>query len=73
MGISAIKTKPDPPPNFTYHNMIKNIATSSFEKDYEVLSDLGKGAYAWVRKAKSRLTGQLRAVKIIDRKKHSKI
>ena len=74
MGIQAIRpANSEPPPNFTYHNMIKNIAHSSFEKDFQILENLGKGAYAKVDKARSRMTGQLRAVKIIDRKKHNKI
>lgn len=74
MGIRAIRgADTPPPPNFTYQNMVKNIAHTSFAKDYEVVGTLGKGAYAQVEKAKSRVTGQLRAVKIIDRKKHSKI
>lgn len=76
MGIQAIKpgnADTPKPPNFTYQNMIQNISTSTFKKDYEIVGSLGRGAYSQVEKARSRVTGQLRAVKIVDRKKHSKI
>ena len=44
----------------------KNIFTS---QDFEILSSLGSGAYAEVYKAKHKISGQIYAIKIIDKKK----
>lgn len=75
MGIQCMKApiSPPPVPAFTYKNMIKYNRDSAFDKDYELLQLLGRGSYAEVRKAKFKKTGRIRAVKIIDRNKHSKI
>ena len=44
----------------------KNNYTS---KDFEILSSIGSGAYAEVYKAKLKITGEIYAIKIIDKKK----
>ena len=44
----------------------KNIFNS---QDFEILSSLGSGAYAEVYKAKHKISGQIYAIKIIDKKK----
>ena len=59
--------------NFTYQNMIKFISTTPIEKDYELVSLLGKGSFSEVYRGKEKRTGNVRAVKKIDRKKFAKI
>ena len=44
----------------------KNNYTS---KDFEILSSIGSGAYAEVYKAKLKISGEIYAIKIIDKKK----
>jgi calcium/calmodulin-dependent protein kinase I len=43
--------------------------TKIFHLKYELLGDLGSGAFAEVKKARSKETGELVAVKMIDRDK----
>jgi serine/threonine protein kinase len=59
--------------SFTYQNMIKYISSGVMEDSYEILELLGQGTFSEVFKGKNRQTGNIRAIKKIDRKKHSKI
>jgi serine/threonine protein kinase len=62
---------------YTNSNGKFNITTATFIKqkhfnlisdDYEILSQVGKGAFGVVKKVKHKLTQQLRAMKIVPRK-----
>lgn len=57
----------------TYQNMIKVITDYPITKEYEFLDVIGKGTYAQVYKAKFTQTGNIRAIKKIDKKKNPTI
>ncbi len=57
----------------TYQNMIKIITDYPITKEYQFLDVIGKGTYAQVYKSKFIQTGNIRAIKKIDKKKNPSI
>ncbi len=53
--------------------MVKIVNDYPITKEYELLDLIGKGTYAQVYRAKAIQTGNIRAIKRIDRKKNPNI
>lgn len=57
----------------TYQNMVKIVNEYPITKEYELLDILGKGTYAHVYRGRALQTGNIRAIKKIDRSKNPNI
>ena len=57
----------------TYQNMVKIVSDYPITKEYDLLEVIGKGTYAQVYRGKVIQTGNIRAIKKIDRQKNPNI